>query len=203
MAWPRTGLVVMDDTAVLTPVSCLATPPTASCAPSGSGGGGGGGGGTGGGGTGGGGIDDILIGQTLYTNMNVNYFKINLVDTKTNMYGEAIEKWYYNPVNVRCNIERGEITNDDDEFGVTVANIIKITIPRALLQSYNFLPEVGDIVMDREKYYEINSIDTQFITVPGTGATNGSLGTTGQVVLYVLNGYLTRVTKLNIIPYYQ
>lgn len=196
MAWPRTGLIVMEDTAVVTPSVCLTPAPTASCdAP--------GGGGTGGGGSGGGGLDPILVGQTLYTNMNVNYFKINLEETKTNMYGEAIEKWYYNPVNVRCILERGEITNGDDDFGVTIANTLKITIPRALLQSYNFLPEVGDIVMDREKYYEINSIDTQFVTVPGTGASNGILGTTGQVVLYVLQGYLTRITKLNIIPYYQ
>ena len=57
--------------------------------------------------------------------------------------------------------------------------------------------------MDREKYYEVKSMDTQFITVPGTGASNNILGTTGQVVLYVLNAYLTRVTKINIIPYYQ
>jgi hypothetical protein len=198
MAWPRTGLIVADDTAVVTPSACLTPAPTSSCDTSG-----GGDGGTGGGGSGGGGIDDILIGQTLYTNMNVIYYKINLGETVTNMYGESLEKWYYTPINVRCMLERGEITNDDDEFGVTIANTLKITIPRALLQSYNFLPEVGDIVMDREKYYEVKSLDTQFITVPGTGASNSILGTTGQVVLYVLGAYLTRVTKLNIIPYYQ
>jgi hypothetical protein len=62
---------------------------------------------------------------------------------------------------------------------------------------------VGDIITDREKYYEVNSIDTQFITIPGTGASNGSLGTTGQTITYSLTCYLTRITKLNIIPYYQ
>ena len=88
-------------------------------------------------------------------------FKINLEQTKTNMYGEAIEKWYYTGVDVRCTLERGPITNTLDEFGVDISNTLTVHIPRALLQSYNFMPEVGDLVFDREKYYEVNSIDSQ------------------------------------------
>lgn len=198
MAWPRTGLVILNNTAALSASVCLTPAPTASC--DGGPGGGGGGGGTGGSG---GGLDPILVGQVLNTNQNVIYYKINLESTVTNMYGESLEKWYYNGVNVRCSLERGEITNGDDDFGVTVSNTIKVNIPRALLQSYNFLPEVGDIFMDREKYYEVNSIDQTFVTIPGVGASNGSLGTTGQIVMYTLSGYLTRITKLNIIEYYQ
>ena len=57
--------------------------------------------------------------------------------------------------------------------------------------------------MDRERYYELNSLDSQFFTIPGTGAANGVSGTTGQTIIYVLSCYLTRITKLNIIPYYQ
>jgi hypothetical protein len=135
--------------------------------------------------------------------MNVLYHKINLELTKTNIYGEAIEKWYYQPVNVKCVIERADITNGDDEFGVTIANTIKITIPEALQQQYNFVPEVGDILMDRELYYEVNNVNPQFVTIPGTNAPNSVIGTTGQIMAYVVSGYLTRVTKLNIIPYYQ
>jgi hypothetical protein len=202
MAWPRTGLIISNNTMMSASAACLTPAPTASCT-SITGTGGGNGSGTGGSGTGAGGIDNTIVASTLYTNMNVGYFKINLESTKTNMYGEALEKWYYNGVDVRCTIERGAITNSDDEFGVNVSNIITINIPRALLQSYNFLPEVGDIVFDREKYYEVNSIDNQFITLPGTGASNGTLGSTGQLITYTLTCYLTRVTKLNIIPYYQ
>ena len=200
MAWPRNGLIINNNITQSPSLGgCLVPAPTASCNTIS----GGAGSGTGGSGTGAGGIDNTVVASTLYTNMNVGYFKINLEETKTNMYGEALEKWYYNGINVSCTIERGAITNSDDEFGVTVSNTITVNIPRALLQSYNFLPEVGDIVFDREKYYEVNSIDTQFVTLPGVGSSNGTLGTTGQIVTYTLTCYLTRITKLNIIPYYQ
>jgi len=196
MAWPRTGLVYLNNTSVPTPGVCLSTAATGSC-----GGGPGGGGGTGGGG--GGGLDPILVGQILNTNQNVIYYKINLEQTVTNMYGESLEKWYYTGVDVRCNINRGATSNPDDEFGIGIAQNITVDIPRALIQTYNFLPEVGDILMDRERYYEVNAVDSQFVTIPGTGASNSVQGTTGQIVMFSLSCYLTRITKLNIIPYYQ
>jgi hypothetical protein len=200
MAWPRNGLVILNNADEVNASTCTSTPPAISCTPSGSVVPGGGTGGTGGPGNP---LDPTIVAETLYTNMNVLYHKINLELTKTNIYGEALEKWYYQPVNVRCTIERGETTYGDDEYGVTIANTIKVNIPKALLVTYNFLPEVGDIIMDRERYYEINSIDTQFVTLPGVNAPNATLGTSGHIVAYTLSGYLTRITKLNIIPYYQ
>jgi hypothetical protein len=201
MAWPRNGVVILNDTDSSGPNSCTTAIPTAACPPfttsvSGSQSGGG----------------DVIVGnplqpplvaQTLFTNMNVLYHKINLELTKTNIYGEATEKWYYQPVNVKCVIERTDITNSDDEFGVTIANTIKITVPEALMRQYNFSPEVGDILMDRELYYEVTNIAPQFVTIPGTNAPNSIIGTSGQIMAYVISGYLTRITKLNIIPYYQ
>ena len=196
MAWPRTGLIVLNNIAALSASVCLTPAPTASC-----GGGPGGGGGTGGGG--GGGLDPILVGQTLNTNQTVIYYKINLERTVVNMYGESLEKWYYNGINVRCNIDRGATTNSDDDFGVNVAQNITVNIPRALIQSYNFMPEIGDILMYRERYYEVSGLDSIFTTIPGTNAPNGVLGTTGQITIFTLTCYLTRITKLNIIEYYQ
>ena len=163
----------------------------------------GGGDGGPGGGDGGPG-DDALTTAVDYMNMDVKYYKINLESTKTNMYGEALEKWYYPPLQVKCIIERAEIVNGDDEFGVTVSNDIVVKIPRSSLDVYGFFPEVGDVVMDREKMYEINSIDQNFITLPGgTGAQSTTGDTAGVTVLFILKGYLTRITKLNLIEYYQ
>ena len=153
---------------------------------------------------GGGPADTALSTAVDYMNMDVKYFKINLESTKTNMYGESLEKWYYPALQVKCLIERAEIVNGDDEFGVTVSNDIVVKIPRILLDTYGFLPEVGDIVMDREKMYEINSIDQNFITLSGETGTQPITGNTvGVTVLFILKGYLTRITKLNLIEYYQ
>jgi len=194
MSWPRTGTIHNETVTHISGGLCLIPMPTSSCGPNTNGGIGSGGAN---------GIDNALVGTILFSNMNVKYFKINLENTVSNIYGEAVEKWYYNGVNVRCTIDRGVTSNTEDDFGVNITQNITVSIPKALLIGYNFVPEVGDILMDRERYYEVNSIDSQFITIPGVGSNNEILGTTGQVVMYVLTCYLTRVTKLNLIEYYQ
>jgi hypothetical protein len=149
-------------------------------------------------------IDNGLVNMINYSNMVVDYFKINLESTVTNIYGEAPEKWYYPPARVKCLIERSVITNTNDDFGVDSTQTLTITIPKQNLQVYNFLVEVGDIVSDRERYYEVNNVDSQFITIPGGGSSsNSSTGTTGQVILFILTCHLTRVTRLNLVETYQ
>ena len=164
-----------------------------------------GGSGTGGSPSGGGGtIPPILSGMINYSNMVVGYFKINLEQTVTNMYGESLEKWYYPPLEVKCLLERGDYTNPDDEFGVGISQTLTVKIIRDQLLDLNFMPEVGDIVTDQERYYEVNTLNTSIITIPGATAQNGNPGgTAGEIVLLNLICHLTRTTKLNIKEYYQ
>jgi hypothetical protein len=134
-----------------------------------------------------------------FSNMKVGYYKINLELTKTNIYGESLEKWYYQPFTLPCTIVRNEFTYPDDEFGTNVAHSIVATIYRDTFASFNVLPEVGDIIIDQERYYEVNSINQNLLTLPG--ASIGAAATT--VIQYVLSGNLARTTKLNLIEYYQ
>jgi hypothetical protein len=146
-------------------------------------------------------IDQATQAAINYSNMKVGYFKIDLYKTKTNMYGESVEKWYYPPFEVKCMIDRGEFTYTDTEYGPDVNQSIKIIIPKLNLVDLNFTPEVGDIITDQEKYYQVNTIDRSFITIPGGGDAGASLGTPGQIILFTLNAYLTRTTNLNLIQY--
>ena len=141
--------------------------------------------------------DDVLV---TAANAKVFYYKIDLYNTKTNIYGESTEKWYYPPYEVRCFIDRGAIANADTEYGVDISQTVTVTVPIGMFASasVNMTPEVGDIFMEQEKYYEVNSIDRQFITVPGTESV---LGTPGYVVTYVISAYLTRTSKLNLVKY--
>jgi hypothetical protein len=143
-------------------------------------------------------------GPTIYppadfSNMKIGYFKINLELTKTNIYGESLEKWYYQPINLSCTIVRNEFSYPDDEFGTNVAHSIVVTIYKDTFVSVNVLPEVGDIMLDQERHYEVNSINQNLLTLPG--AAIGAQPTT--VIQYVLSGNLARTTKLNLIEYYQ
>lgn len=151
------------------------------------------------------GITNNLNTQINYSNMKVGYFKIDLYNTKPNLYGESLEKWYYPPFEVKCLIERGDITNTDTEFGVDINQTIKVTVSKTEFETtYNFTPEVGDIVTDQERYYEISSIDRQVVTLPGGTGSNpvpNAGNTPNQIILYVLSAYLVRTSKLNILKY--
>ena len=146
-----------------------------------------------------------LNAQISYSNQKIGYFKIDLYNTKSNIYGESLEKWYYPPIEVKCLLERGVITNTDTEFGVDVNQTITVTVSKTVFETtYNFTPEVGDIITDQEKYYEINSIDRQVVTLPGgTGGTPvpNAGNTPNQIILYVLSAYLTRTSRINIVEY--
>jgi len=150
-------------------------------------------------------INNNLNAQINYSNQKVGYFKIDLYNTKPNIYGEAIEKWYYPPIEIKCLLERGIITNTDTEFGVDINQTITVTISKTEFETtYNFTPEVGDIITDQQKYYEISSIDRQVVTLPGSAGAipvPPSGDTPNQIILYVLSAYLTRTSKLNILKY--
>lgn len=155
---------------------------------------------------GGGGIIGNLDQQISYSNQKVGYFKIDLQNTKSNLYGESVEKWYYPPIEVKCLLERGVISNTDTEYGVDVNQTLTVTVSKTEFETtYNFTPEVGDIITEQSKYYEVSSIDRQFVTIPGTGTASSTIGgetnTPGFIVLYVLSCYLTRTSKLNLIKY--
>ena len=143
-------------------------------------------------------INNVINTVINSTNQRVGYFKIDLYNTKANLYGESTEKWYYPPVEVKCILERGDVINTDTEYGVDVNQTLIIKVSLDTFQTtYNFTPEVGDIVSESEKYYEVNSVNRVVETIPG--GTPG--GIPSQTIIYVLSAYLTRTSKLNIIKY--
>jgi hypothetical protein len=151
---------------------------------------------------GGGAVVNNLDNQINYSNQKVGYFKIDLYNTKSNLYGESIEKWYYPPIQIKCLLERGEFTNTDTEFGVDTTQTLTVTVSKTEFETtYNFTPEVGDIITDQERYYEVSSIDRKFVTLPGTGTSASIIGEPGLIVLYVLSAYLTRTSRLNLVKY--
>ena len=148
-------------------------------------------------------IDQAIQAQINFSNMKVGYFKIDLYKTQVNMYGESVEKWYYPPFEVKCLIERGDFAYSDTEYGPDINQTITIKIPKLNIDEtdLNFTPEVGDIITDQERYYQVNTVDRSFITIPGGGDAGSTVGTPGQIVLYSLGAYLTRTTNLNLVKY--
>jgi len=138
-----------------------------------------------------------------FAGMKVGYFKHDLDNTTTNIYGESLEKWYYPPMEIKCLIERGGLTYDNIDYGPDPSQNITVSIPRITVESFKFTPEVGDIIVDRDRYYEVSGVDSQFYTQAGAPVTSQTTNSTGNLIIYILTCVLTRTTKLNIIPSWQ
>jgi len=87
------------------------------------------------------------------------YYKLRLNETKVNMYGEAAgAKYYKEPVLFNALIERGDQEYpDDDILGVNFNRSLDFKFFRDDLVDADVVPEVGDIIMYYEGYYEVDS----------------------------------------------
>jgi len=91
------------------------------------------------------------------------YYQFNYGDTKVNMYGESTgAKYYREPVLLNMLVERGDASSPVDDFGVSYERPMVFRFLRDDLVDANLVPQVGDIIMWYEGYWEIdNTNDNQ------------------------------------------
>jgi hypothetical protein len=86
------------------------------------------------------------------------YYKLSLEDTEANLYGEALAKSYWTPVKLNCFITRGDQVIANDDFGPDLNREASFAFIRQDLVDVNTVPEVGDIVVWNEDYYEVDTV---------------------------------------------
>ena len=145
-------------------------------------------------------ISKELINDIIQT--EVGYYKFVLERTTSNIYGESVGKMYYEPVRIACLIQREDQAWSSDDFGSDVDQSIGFRFLKQELRDINLIPEVGDILLFRNNFYEIDSkIENQLVLGKDPDYAI-STGTTdfGNSHSIILNAHLSRVEKLNLIP---
>lgn len=91
-------------------------------------------------------------------------YKFVLDKTIVNMYGEASGgKYYDGPVLLNSLITIENKTDGTSEFGVDFNWSIKVAFLRDDLVDANVVPQIGDIILYQESYFEVdNTYDTQY-----------------------------------------
>ena len=85
------------------------------------------------------------------------YYKLQLEETKVNIYGEASGAKFYNPpVILNALIARDDQNQTVSDLGVDFNWNIEFRFFRDDLVDANLVPEVGDIIMYNEGYYEVD-----------------------------------------------
>ena len=89
----------------------------------------------------------------------VGYYKYMLNDTTVNVYGEGVNRYYIGPILINCLIERGDFSTVTKEQVIDVARPATFRFLKDHLQDANVVPEIGDILMYNELYYEVDNVN--------------------------------------------
>ena len=143
-------------------------------------------------------VNRELLGNII--TQQVGYYKITLGASKTNMYGEAVNKFVHEPVLLNCLITRGDQTWNSNEWGPDVTRTLDFAFYRQDLVDKALVPEVGDAIFYYENYYEIDAIaENQYFAgkIPEYSYSEG-LNQFGSSISIICSTHLVPADKLGI-----
>ena len=145
-------------------------------------------------------LNKELINDLIQT--EIAYYKFALEQTTPNVYGESLGKNYYEPMKIACLIDREDEAWSSDEFGSDLNQSIGFSFLKNELKDINLTPEVGDIILFRNNFYEVDSkIENQLVLGRDPDyALSTETVTHGDSFSIILNTHISRVEKLNLIP---
>ena len=128
------------------------------------------------------------------------YYKISLEDTFANLYGEALEKSYLQPVKFNCLITRGDQVVTVDDLGPDLGREASFAFLRSYLEDTSVVPEIGDIVMWHEDYYEVDTVRENQLFVGRDNSYNlTDYGNKfGKSISIVVDCHLTRADRVGL-----
>ena len=145
-------------------------------------------------------LNKELINDIIQT--EVAYYKFALEQTVSNVYGEAPGKNYFEPLKIACLIDRQDQSWSSDSFGSDVNQTIGFRFLKKELQDINLLPEVGDLLLFKNNFYEVDSkVENQLILGKDPDYAMATETTDfGKSFSIIINTHISRVEKLNLIP---
>jgi len=90
-------------------------------------------------------------------------FKVNLNETKVNLYGESVNKTWHPGVQLFALINKDPETAEYEGFGANTNQNVEFRFDRWMCEEKNTYPQIGDVIYFNGSYYEIdNTTEVQF-----------------------------------------
>lgn len=113
-------------------------------------------------------------------------FKLAIEDVKTNLYGESLNKTYYQGTECTAVIERDDSSVSYEGFGPDKSQTAEFRFNRITLKDKGFYPEIGDIIKHNDAYFEIDNVrEDQLIG-----------GQTGEKFSIICSTFMTRRSSI-------
>jgi len=149
-------------------------------------------------------INRELLGDII--TQQIIYYKYALERNQVNIYGEAINKYFLDPIILNCLIQRNDTTWNSDNLGPNATRVMTFNLLRDDLVTAQLVPEVGDVVMWYESYFEIDNVqENQFFVGKSpeypysVNPLNPGLDDFGYSVSFIVEGHLIPTDKFSIV----
>ena len=109
---------------------------------------------------------------------------------------------FYEPVRIACLMKKEDQSWSSDDFGSDVDQTFNFRFLKEELKDINLVPEVGDILLFRNNFYEVDArVENQLIMGkdPDYAISTGA-NDFGNSHSIILKTHLSRVEKLNLVP---
>ena len=145
----------------------------------------------------------LHIGRELVSDVveqEVLYYKICLQKTEDNLYGEAMEKFYWTPIKLNCLIRRGDQEWNVREYGSEVDRVTEFAFFKEDIRDRELLIEPGDVIEWSKSYFEVDGIkeNQMFLGKDLDYRLSDPTWRFGSSVSIVAKTHLSRRTKLNV-----
>ena len=107
-------------------------------------------------------INRQLINKIIGT--SINYFKMNILQSKQNIYGQSLQKIYFQNIKIMGLVQFQDYRAQNGQMGYNVFNNLKLRLDRQYMIQIDLYPQVGDVIQWNNQYYDISTVvQNQFI----------------------------------------
>jgi hypothetical protein len=141
-------------------------------------------------------INDII-------QQEVGFYKFNINEINENIYGESLIKSYYEPLLLNTLIIKQDQTYSTDQFGTDMKQNIQYAFFREDLVELDLKPDIGDIILWRNNYWEIDSfIENNFFggKDPDYSLSEDTRNFGGNISI-IVSTHITRLDKIDLIKW--
>ena len=128
----------------------------------------------------------------------IEFFKLIVEQSNSNIYGESDSKAYYNSILIPCLVTKEGKTANMDDYGHTYTRTAQFGVSRDILERADFYPEVGDIILWDNEYYEVDNVDANQYFVGKNPDTWPNGSNHGYSVSIIIDSHATRKTPQGI-----